>query len=52
MQQSNNTQDQCEPCEYCIDGIEVETVVIDGVYYTMQEDTVYCPYCGRKLEDV
>ena len=41
-----------EPCEYCIDGIEVETAIIDGIYYTMQEDTVYCPYCGRKLEDV
>jgi RNA polymerase subunit RPABC4/transcription elongation factor Spt4 len=41
-----------EPCEYCIDGIEVETVVIDGLYYTMEEDTKFCPYCGRKLEDV
>lgn len=40
-----------EPCEYCVDGIEVETVVIDGMYYTMQEDTKFCPYCGRKLED-
>jgi len=41
-----------EPCEYCIDGIEVETVVIDGGYYTMEKDTEYCPYCGRKLEDL
>jgi hypothetical protein len=41
-----------EPCEYCIDGIEVETVVIDGTYYTMQEDTLYCPFCGRKLENI
>lgn len=41
-----------EPCEYCKDGIEVETVIIDGVYYTMQEATRYCPICGRKLEDV
>ena len=41
-----------EPCEYCKDGIEVETVVIDGGYYTMAKDTEYCPYCGRKLEDL
>ena len=40
-----------EPCEYCIDGLEVETVVIDGTYYTMQEDTNYCPFCGRKLKE-
>ena len=40
-----------EPCEYCIDGIEVETVVIDGAYYTMQEATNYCPFCGRKLKE-
>jgi len=36
-------------CKYCKEGIEVETVVIDGCYYTMNTETKYCPYCGRKL---
>jgi hypothetical protein len=41
-----------EPCEYCKDGLEVETIIIDGMYYTVQEDTLYCPFCGRKLENI
>ena len=39
-------------CGYCSGKLEVETIIIDGVYCRLEEDTNYCPVCGRKLRDV
>ena len=39
-------------CGYCSEKLEVETIIIDGCYCRLEEDTNYCPVCGRKLRDI